>query len=67
MTQKKKAAPPAQAGTLGRTAPTTAAQNSRSRARRQWLKAAITMLAVRGLLPVTWAEYLICKWGLAHD
>lgn len=69
MILKSKAATPAQAGTLGMTAleqQSHRKNNTIKRIFRQQIKRIIVLLAVHGLLPVAWAEWLLMKGGLIH-
>lgn len=65
--KKRKAAPPDQAGTWGKTAPTSANQDSKSRALRQCLKILIVRVCLWGFIPVGLAERLLRFGGLRHD
>ena len=67
MTKKRKAAPPAQAGTLGETASKNICQNdTKSSPFRQLIKRIIICAACHGL-PIRWAETLLILGGLRHD
>jgi len=67
MNEKRKAVFPVQAGTLGKTASKTSGVNrNKNHTFRQRIKQIIVMMAVRGLLPVRVAEWIISRGGLTH-
>lgn len=67
MTRKRKATLPVKAGTLGKAAPTTARQDTIPPTSRQRIKQRIVCAACWGLVPVSWAEWLIARLRVRHD
>lgn len=67
MTPKHKTPAPKMACDQGASVSTSACKSNRSSKFRQHFKGIIVSLAVRGFLPIAWAEFLIAWGGMQHD
>lgn len=68
MGPNRKAAFPSKAGNLEKTASkTTARKNTILLTPRQWIEQRIVCAACWGLVPVSWAEWLLAHLGGRHD